>query len=211
MKQLSALTARNIRLYFKDRGLFFVSLITPVILLVLFVTFLGRVYKDSFLSAIPAGLLSDGSVIDGAVGGQLISSLLAVSCVTVAFCSNALMVSDKANGVKNDLTVSPLKPSVLALSYFLACTASTLIVNYTAAGLCLLYLAKVGFFMSLCDVMLFLLDILLLSLFGVALSSIVHSFLKTQGQVSAVGTVVSAGYGFLCGAYMPVSSFSTGL
>ena len=82
MKQLSALTARNIRLYFKDRGLFFVSLITPVILLVLFVTFLGRVYKDSFLSAIPAGLLSDGSVIDGAVGGQLISSLLAVSCVT---------------------------------------------------------------------------------------------------------------------------------
>lgn len=28
---------------------------------------------------------------------------------------------------------------------------------------------------------------------------------------SAVGTVVSAGYGFVCGAYMPISSFSDGL
>ena len=29
--------------------------------------------------------------------------------------------------------------------------------------------------------------------------------------MSAVGTVVSAGYGFLCGAYMPISSFGIGL
>jgi len=26
-----------------------------------------------------------------------------------------------------------------------------------------------------------------------------------------VGTIVSAGYGFVCGAYMPISSFATGL
>ena len=35
--------------------------------------------------------------------------------------------------------------------------------------------------------------------------------LKTQGQMSAVGTIVSAGYGFICGAYMPISNFSESL
>ena len=30
-------------------------------------------------------------------------------------------------------------------------------------------------------------------------------------QLSAVGTIVSAGYGFVCGAYMPISNFSSGL
>ena len=35
--------------------------------------------------------------------------------------------------------------------------------------------------------------------------------MSTQGQISAVGTVISAGYGFICGAYMPISSFSSGL
>ena len=29
--------------------------------------------------------------------------------------------------------------------------------------------------------------------------------------MSAVGTVVSAGYGFVCGAYMPISNFGEGL
>ena len=29
--------------------------------------------------------------------------------------------------------------------------------------------------------------------------------------MSAVGTIVSAGYGFICGAYMPISGFSEGL
>ena len=35
--------------------------------------------------------------------------------------------------------------------------------------------------------------------------------LTTQGQLSAVGTIVSAGYGFICGAYMPISNFGAGL
>ena len=56
-----------------------------------------------------------------------------------------------------------------------------------------------------------LLDVFLLVMFGTALSSIVNHFLSTQGQMSAVGTIVSAGYGFLCGAYMPISQFSEGL
>ena len=42
-------------------------------------------------------------------------------------------------------------------------------------------------------------------------SSIICYPLTTQGQMSAVGTIVSAGYGFICGAYMPVSNFGDGL
>ena len=47
MKGLNALVWRNTKLFFKDKGMFFTSLITPLILLVLFVTFLGNVYRDS--------------------------------------------------------------------------------------------------------------------------------------------------------------------
>lgn len=211
MKQISSLIRRNIKLYFKDKGLFFVSLITPVILLVLFATFLANVYKVSFVSALPAGLALKDALINATVGGQLVSSLLAVSCVTVAFCSNSLMVQDKLSGARRDLLVTPVRRSVLSVSYFAACTLSTLIVNFVAMGLCFVYLAITGWYLAVADVCLLALDVLLLTLFGVALSSCIHFFLNTQGQVSAVGTMVSAGYGFLCGAYMPISSFSAGL
>ena len=42
MKGLNALVWRNTKLFFKDKGMFFTSLITPLILLVLFVKFLGN-------------------------------------------------------------------------------------------------------------------------------------------------------------------------
>ncbi len=211
MTGLFPLIKRNTKLFFKDRGMFFPTLITPVILLVLYVTFLARVYRDSFVSALPAGVTIPEGVIDATVGGQLISSLLAVACVTVAFCSNLLMINDKVSGAIRDLTVTPLKRSTLALSYFLSSALSTLIITFTALAACLLYLSVIGFYMSLGDVFLILLDVLLLTLFGIALSSCINFFLSTNGQASAVGTIVSAGYGFVCGAYMPISQFSTGL
>ena len=211
MKELRALVKRNSKLFFKDKGVFFTSLITPVILLVLYVSFLGNVFRDSFLMSLPEGLSVTEELIGGFVGGQLLSSLLAVSCVTVPFCANMLMVSDKVSGARQDLTVSPVKPSTLALGYYLATLRSSLTVCFIATAVSMVYLASVGWFMSVADVALLLLDVLLLVLFGTALSSIINYFLSSQGQISAVGTIVSSGYGFLCGAYMPISQFSPGL
>lgn len=209
---LGQLTRRNCKLFFKDKGILFSSLISPLILLVLYATFLARVYRDSFLSALPEGFAMDAAIIDATVAGQLISSLLAVSCVTVAFCSNLLMVQDRISGARRDLTVSPVRSSTLAISYFLASFLATLMVNLTALAACMVYLLIAGcWYLTLANVLGLLVDVILLTLFGVALSSCIHVFLSTNGQGSAVGTIVSAGYGFICGAYMPISNFSEGL
>ena len=210
MKTVYCLTRRNCRLFFKDKGMFFSSLITLIILLVLYATFLAKIYRDSFVSAVPPGLVSD-SLIDATVAAQLISSLLAVICVTVAFCANLISINDKASGAIRDLTVTPVRRSALAVGYFAAAAIVTLIVTLTTFAVCLIYLAFIGWYMSVADVFLLLLDVLLLTLFGTALSSCVNFGLSTNGQASAVGTIVSAGYGFICGAYMPMSGFGTGL
>ncbi len=209
MCELNALIKRNTKLFFKDKGLFFTSLVTPMILLLLYITFLGKVYRDAFVSTVDGvGVKIADKVIDACVGGQLMSSLLAVCCVTVAFCSNMLMVNDKVNGTVNDLKITPVKASTMALGYYISTSISTLIVCFSAAAVCFIYLSIVGWFLSFADVLLLLLDVFLLVMFGTALSSIINLFLTSQGQISAVGTVVSAGYGFICGAYMPISQFS---
>lgn len=191
--------------------MFFTSLITPVILLVLYVTFLAKVYRESFASALPDGFSVPEKLINGMVGAELITSLLAVSCVTVAFCSNLLMVNDKLSGARKDFLISPAKKSTIAAAYFAGSLLTTLIVTYVATAACLVYVAVQGWYMSVGDVFLLLLDVFLITSFGTALSSVVNVFLKTQGQASGVGTIVSAGYGFICGAYMPISSFGKGL
>ncbi|MBE6648261.1 MAG: ABC transporter permease [Ruminococcaceae bacterium] len=199
---------RNVKLFFKDKGVFFTSLITPVILLVLYATFLANVYKDSFASALTESVKLSEKLINGLVGGQLISSILAVSCVTVPFCSNMIAVQDKANGTVKDLSITPVKGSVLALGYYLSTFISSLIICFAGMGICLVYIGATGWYMTISQILLLALDVFLLVMFGTALSSIVGYFLSSQGQISAVGTIVSSGYGFICGAYMPISQFS---
>lgn len=211
MRRMWELVLRNTKMYFKDMGMFLTSLITPAILLILFMTFLGSIYKNSFVSAIPNGLEVSDKLINGLVAGQLSSDMLATSCVTVAFCSNLLMVQDRANGTRKDLIVSPIKKTTLGLSYFLASILSTLIVNLTATMICFIYIGCMGWFLSVGEALLAILDVILLTLFGVSLASCINYFLNTQGQAGAVGTIVSSCYGFVCGAYMPISSYGKGL
>ena len=54
------LTKRNIKLFFKDKGLFITSLITPLIILFLYLAFLKDIYLNSFESGIIEGLISSG-------------------------------------------------------------------------------------------------------------------------------------------------------
>lgn len=206
-----AMIRRNCKLFFKDKGMFFPSLITPIILLVLYATFLAKVYRDSFISSLPQGFTLPEELLNGLVGGQLLSSLLAVCTVTVAFCANMLMVQDKVTGAANDFLITPAKKSTFAISYYIATALSTLLICFVALGACMIYLAFRGWYLSVGDVFLLILDVFLLSMFGTALSSVINHFLTSQGQISAIGSIVSAGYGFICGAYMPISSFSEGL
>ena len=211
MRTVSALVRRNNKIFFRDKGLFFTSLITPLILLTLYVTFLAKVYRDAFLSSIGENFVLDKALVEGLVGGQLVSSLLAVSCVTVAFCSNLLMVQDKAGGAYRDLSITPIKKSALSIAYFVSSASVTLVIAFTALFAGFIYLAVVGWYLSFTDVLLLIFDVVILVLFGTALSSIINCNLKSNGQASAVGSIVSSGYGFLCGAYMPISNFPLAL
>lgn len=203
---LLSLIKRNIKLFFKDKGLVIGALVGPIILIVLYFTFLNDVYIDTFKSFIPEG--TSNKIINDIVNGELISSILAVSCITVSFCSNFLMVRDKVNNARSDLLVSPVKSYVLALAYYIATVISSLTICYIALGISLVFVAFSHWFFTASSLLMLLLDVFLTVLFGTALSSIINFFLTSEGQISAVGTIISAGYGFICGAYMPINSYN---
>ena len=211
MRTFITLVNRNRKLFFRDKGMLLSSLITPIILIVLYATFLEKVYKDSFTTNLPVVVDISEKLINGMVAGQLAAALLAVSCVTVTFCVNLTMVQDRALGVRKDFDVSPIRKPMVYLGYFFSTVQNSLMVNLLALVLCLGYIGIMGWYLTVMDVALLILDLLILVLFGAVLSSIVCYPLKTQGQMSAVGTIVSAGYGFVCGAYMPISNFGEGL
>ncbi len=202
------LIRRNIKLFFKDKGMAISSMITPLILILLYATFLKNVYVDSFHQAIDnVGISISEKYINGFVYGWLFSSLVAVSAVTVSFCSNLLMVSDKVSGAINDFEVAPITKTKIAISYYVASMLVSMIIITIEIVIGFIIMASTGWFLSASDVVMIFVSAFLLVNFGTSLSSIINHFLNTQGQMSAVGTIVSSIYGFICGAYMPISQF----
>jgi len=210
-KKLISLVSRNTKCYFKDKFLFFISLITPLILLVLFATFLRNVYIDSFMSAFPEGFTVDNRVLEGITGAWLMSSILSVSSVTVAFCSNIVMIQDKIDGNLNDFRVSPVKGVTTSVSYFISNFFVTFLVIMVLMLIGHIYLACVGWYIPVGDAFMIIVDAICGILFGTLFAGVVESFVSSQGGLSAVSTLVSSMYGFICGAYMPLAQFGEGL
>jgi multidrug/hemolysin transport system permease protein len=121
------------------------------------------------------------------------------------------MVMDKMEGSLNDFKVSSVKGTTVSISYFISNFFVTFIVLTVIMLLGHIYLACVGWYISVGDAFMIIVDIFCCTLFGTLLAGVVESFIKNQGGLSAVSTLVSSMYGFICGAYMPFSQFSEGL
>lgn len=213
-KKFISLVSRNTKCYFKDKFTFFMSLLTPLILLVLFATFLRNVYVDSFRAALTSNNFqfeNQNRLIGGMAGAWLLSSIVGVSSVTVAFMSNLIMIEDKINSTLNDYLVSPVKPTTLSIAYFVSNFFVTFAVIMCVMLIGHIYLAAVGWYISVGDAVMIIVDCICCILFGTLFAGVVESFVSTQGGLSAVASLVSSMYGFLCGAYMPISTFSAGL
>lgn len=211
IKVTAAFTARNIKLFFKDKGTLISALIAPLVILLLYILFLHNVLMSSFESNLPEGFNLAGRLMSGYVAAYEVSSILAVCCVTVAFIANMAMVDDRVTGVRADITVAPVKGSAIVLGYYFATAVVTLIICYVAMAVGLVYIAAMGWGMSALDVFAAILDVFLSTLFGTALSSVVCYFLKSRGAMNAVATIMSTVYGFISGAYYPISQFGEGM
>lgn len=210
MKIIVILTWRNIKIYFKDNSLLFSSFISPIILLFLYILFLYRIFHESFDTLIKSNNTLE-PIVDGICSGQVISSLLAVIVITIPFTIANVMVLDKSAGVTKDFFLTPVKKITLALSYFLATYISSLIICLTTMILGLVYIYKMGWYLTSSDILGLTVDTVLLTLLGTTLSVLINSFLSSMQQVSIWGTIIGAGYGFFCGAYMPIHSFPQGV
>lgn len=210
MNRLCSLIARNCKVYFRDKSIFFSSLIAPLVLLFLYIAFLSTTYQDTLANMLQNSfsVTLDQSIANAFAGGWLLSSLVAVSAVSIAFTANVVMVQDNVTGRIDDFSVSPVPKSMLALGYYLSTALVTLAICFLALLVGFIYLGIVGWYLSVSDVFLVILDTFLLVMFGTALSAIFCSLIKSQGGVTAVEVIVSASYGFLCGAYMPFSQLA---
>ena len=205
---LGDLIRRGLKMYLSDKMAVFLSVLSPLIILFLYLMFLGDIQYNSVmdtLDKLPIEVSNDA--VHAFIDGWMLAGVLAVSCITVSFCAQYIMINDRETGAVMDMLTSPIKRSVLSVSYFVVNFIITTVVVGIIAVIALIYLAISGWYLNGADVGK-LIGILLLSVLSASLfTTLISMFFRTQSAHGGASGILSAAIGFFIGAYMPIAVF----
>lgn len=203
---LSQLVARSLKIFLKDKISVFFSLLAPLIVLVLYVLFLGDLQMDGIKSAFE-GAPIDEKLLKNFVDSWMLAGVVSVACVTVSFSAQSIMIQDKEKGVLNDMLASPVARGIIDAGYLISNFVVTLCICLIVLAVAFIYMAIAGWTLSFVDVVLLIALTVMSVLSASILSTLVCSAMKTNSQHSAFVGIISAVIGFIMGAFMPLNMF----
>lgn len=139
----AALAVRGIKIFLADKMGVFFSLLAPIIILMLYLLFLGDIQIDA-LKAQLEGIPYEEKTVSAIVDGWMIAGVMAVSCITVTFTSQNVLVKDRENGTLADFLAAPVKRGVIAASYMIFNIIVSAIICLAVLCLAFIYLAITG-------------------------------------------------------------------
>ena len=216
MRGILGFIKRNILLFFKDWQSILFSLLTSIIVLVLYLLFL----KGTFVSAIQSameqypGLASMVPQKDIAmfVNLFLLSGILGSAMISVPFSCITVLVKDRANKVDYDILATPMKREQIIFAYFVSAVLTSILLNSIILAVGLIGIRMQGnMYLNISQVVKAFSIVALGSISASAIFMIIVLFFKTVSACEAFFGILSAASGFVIGAYIPISQFSDGV
>ena len=213
MRGILGFIKRNVLLFFKDWQSILFSLLTSIIVLVLYLLFL----KGTFVSAIQRameqypGLASMVPQKDIAMFANLflLSGILGSAMISVPFSCITVLVKDRANKVDYDILSTPLKRGQIIFAYFVSAVLTSILLNSIILAVGLIGIRMQGnMYLNISQVVKAFSVVALGSISASAIFMIVVLFFKTVSACEAFFGILSAASGFVIGAYIPISQFS---
>ena len=216
MRGILGFIKRNVLLFFKDWQSILFSLLTSIIVLVLYLLFL----KGTFVSAIQSameqypGLASmvPQKDIDMFANLFLLSGILGSAMISVPFSCITVLVKDRANKVDYDILATPMKREQIIFAYFVSAVLTSILLNSIILAVGLIGIRMQGnMYLNISQVVKAFSVVALGSISASAIFMIVVLFFKTVSACEAFFGILSAASGFVIGAYIPISQFSDGV
>ena len=213
MRGILGFIKRNVLLFFKDWQSILFSLLTSIIVLVLYLLFL----KGTFVSAIQSameqypGLTSMVSQKDIAMFANLflLSGILGSAMISVPFSCITVLVKDRANKVDYDILATPMKRGQIIFAYFVSAVLTSILLNSIILAVGLIGIRMQGnMYLNASQVIKAFSVVALGSISASAIFMIIVLFFKTVSACEAFFGILSAASGFVIGAYIPISQFS---
>ncbi|WZL79048.1 ABC transporter permease [Eubacteriales bacterium mix99] len=197
------LVKRNLLIFFRDRGSVFFSLLGVLIIIGLYVLFLGDIMVKDLGDLPGARFLMDSWIMSG---------LLAVTPVTTSLGAMGVVIEDKKYGMYKDFAASPIKRNVLYGGYLISGFLISLILSLVTFFLAEIYIVIYGGeLLAAAAAGKALAMILLTTASSGIMMFYMVSWFKSVNTFSAASTVIGTLMGFLTGIYIPVGALPSSI
>jgi len=188
---------RNLKCYFRDKASVFFSMFGVIIIIGLYLLFLGSMIEGSVSSF--AGDNARFFIDSWIMGG-----VVAASTMTTTLGAYGIMVTDQSTKVIRDFKSSPMKRWQLVLSYIISAMIIGSIMSLFTLVLAEAYICIKGSILSFDTLVKVLLVMLLSVTSSSALVFFMIVFIKSSNAFAAVSTIIGTFIGFMTGIYIPI-------
>ena len=204
---MGKLISRNIKLYFRDKSSVFFSLLSVLIVIILYVLFLSKIQVES-VSAQLNGALSEGE-ISYLINSWVLAGMLSITTATSTLGALGFMVNDREKKIVMDFKSAPLKVSTYPIAGVISAMIVGILMSLVALIFYSLYIyIETGYYFTL-TIILKTFGLILLSTFmNGALMGFLVSFFSTNNAFASASLLIGTTIGFVNGLYIPVGELS---
>lgn len=200
---MKLIAQRGLKIFFRDKGGVFFSLLGVVIIFCLYIFFIG----DSIVEGMD-GINHAKEIMNNWV----LAGMLASASITTSMGAYAIMVTDKEQKINKDFNAAPIKTSKIVAGYMITGYIISVIMTLVTFIMGEIYVVVNGG--SAADVVsvLKILGVILISSFAAsALVCFIISFVKTINAYTTISIILGTLIGFLVGAYVTIGSLPNGV
>ena len=202
MNILSTLVSRHNKLFRRDRIQVLFSILTVIIVILLYAVFLQKMQVDAIESLVPAS-----SELKTMVNEWMVAGLLSIISVTTTLAAYGIYIKDLETRVLADFLTAPVTRAQLQLSYIINALLIGFSLSLIGLVCCQFFIiARGGAWFSVEKWVLLIGLIILSVLLSSVLNLLFTLLVTTQNAFSTLSTIIGTSIGFLCGVYVPLGS-----
>lgn len=191
------LTLRSLKIFFRQKSAVFFSLLSVLVIIGLYVVFLGDVWSADY----------DLPGITLLIQQWLIAGILSVTSVTATLGAFALVINDRTQRIDRDFLAAPISRRAIIGGYILGAYIIGLILTVLALILGEVYIVLCGGALLSPAALLQMLGVILLSVLASStMLFFLVTFFDSQSAFSTAGTIIGTLIGFITGIYLPIGT-----
>ncbi len=209
MNKLIDLTKRNIKLYLRDKSTVFFSFISSIIIIAMFVLFMGKGIVDNTVEILSEYGTVNRTNVQVLIFLWMLGGIIVLNSISIPQMILSRIILDKEAKTTNDFYVIPFKRSILGLSYIASALIVGTVITYLSflVGEVYIYAISGQLFSFKMHMIVLALTVLCTTSFS-SIMYLIYLFVKTSSSVGGLTALTSSAGGFLAGVYITIGSLS---